>query len=76
MTNNIVQNQLLVSHFFILDSLFFLFTKKKKKGVARRAWSGNDNAEFTIRRTMEAEPTLRVTLPNHASDDLLDKLII
>lgn len=37
-------------------------------GVARRAWARNDNARFAIEREMEADPLLRVTLPNEASD--------
>ncbi|DAZ94151.1 TPA: hypothetical protein N0F65_007351 [Lagenidium giganteum] len=38
-------------------------------GVARRAWARNDNARFAIQREMEADPLLRVTLPNEANDD-------
>jgi urocanate hydratase len=34
-------------------------------GVCRRAWSGNDFALMNIKRQMEMEPGLRVTLPNH-----------
>lgn len=37
-------------------------------GVARRAWARNDNARFAIEREMEADPLLRVTLPNESSD--------
>ena len=44
-------------------------------GVARRAWARNDGAEFAIRRAMEIEPNLQVTLPNHADSNLLDKLL-
>lgn len=33
-------------------------------GVARRAWSGNQNAVFNIKRQMEFEPLLKVTVPN------------
>ena len=29
-----------------------------------RSWSGNDNAYSTIRRSMEMDPRLKVTLPN------------
>lgn len=44
-------------------------------GVARRAWSGNENAESTIRRTMKENPRLKITLPNHvACTSLLDDL--
>ena len=43
-------------------------------GVARRAWARNPGAEFAIRRAMDAEPLLTVTLPQHADDSLLDDL--
>jgi len=39
-------------------------------GVARRCWSGNDNARLAIQRAMEADPRLRVTLPNAVNPDL------
>lgn len=41
-------------------------------GVARRAWARNEPAEFAIRRAMEAEPRLRVTLPQRADGDLVE----
>jgi urocanate hydratase len=44
-------------------------------GVARRAWARNDGAEFAIRRAMELEPNLQVTLPHHTDPDLIDKLL-
>jgi urocanate hydratase len=43
-------------------------------GVARRAWARNEGAEFAIQRAMDSEPLLRVTLPNHMDDELLDSL--
>ena len=43
-------------------------------GVARRAWARNDGAEETIQRTMQTTPGLRVTLPNHCDDDLIESL--
>jgi len=43
-------------------------------GVCRRAWARNDNAEGAIRREMERNPQLKVTMPNHADEDLLAKL--
>ena len=33
-------------------------------GIARRNWARNENAIFAIQRAMEAEPLLKVTLPN------------
>ena len=35
-------------------------------GIARRGWARNPGAEWAIRRAMEAEPLLQVTLPEHA----------
>lgn len=37
-------------------------------GVARRSWSGNDNAIETIKRAMENCKQLRVTVPNIVND--------
>ncbi len=39
-------------------------------GIARRAWARNPNAEYAIRRAMELEPRLRVTIPAHTPDEL------
>jgi urocanate hydratase len=43
-------------------------------GISRRNWARNPNATFAIKRAMEANPGLIVTLPNLVSDDLLNKL--
>ena len=43
-------------------------------GVSRRSWARNKEANFAIKRAMEMEPNLKVTLPNVASDDILNKL--
>jgi len=42
-------------------------------GIARRSWARNDEAIFAIKRAMEAEPKLKVTLPNKADDELIGK---
>ncbi|NNC82755.1 MAG: urocanate hydratase [Flavobacteriales bacterium] len=39
-------------------------------GIARRSWARNDEALFAIKRAMEQEPKLRVTLPNLVNDSL------
>jgi len=44
-------------------------------GIARRAWARNPGAEFAIRKAMETEPGLQVTLPVHANDKLVDEAI-
>lgn len=43
-------------------------------GIARRSWARNEEAIFAIKRAMEQEPRLKVTLPNIADDSLLDGL--
>ena len=43
-------------------------------GIARRSWARNEEALFAIKREMERTPNLKVTLPNIADDDLIDKL--
>ncbi len=44
-------------------------------GVARRAWARNEGAEFAIRRAMDQEPGLTVTMPAHADDDLVNQAV-
>ena len=41
-------------------------------GISRRAWARNDGSIFAIKRAMEQNPSLKVTLPNKASSDLID----
>lgn len=41
-------------------------------GIARRSWARNQEAVFAIRRAMQREPKLKVTLPNMVDDALLD----
>jgi len=41
-------------------------------GIARRSWARNEEAVFAIKRAMESQPLLKVTLPNMVSDALLD----
>ena len=43
-------------------------------GIARRSWARNDEAIFAIKRAMETEPNLKVTIPNKVDDDLLNSL--
>ena len=40
-------------------------------GIARRSWARNKEAIFAIKRAMEAEPLLEVTLPNLVSDEVV-----
>jgi len=41
-------------------------------GITRRSWARNEEAVFAIKRAMELEPNLKVTLPNFAKDTLID----
>lgn len=43
-------------------------------GISRRSWARNEGAVFAIKRAMEQEPKLKVTLPNLVDDTLLDDL--
>ena len=43
-------------------------------GIARRNWARNPNATYAIKRAMEIEPNLKVTLPNSVDDHLLDSM--
>ncbi len=40
-------------------------------GIARRSWARNDEAIFTIKRAMEKEPLLLVTIPNIVDEDIV-----
>ncbi|MGG1921926.1 urocanate hydratase [Chryseobacterium sp. NRRL B-14798] len=40
-------------------------------GISRRSWARNEGAVFAIKRAMEAEPNLKVTLPNLVDENLL-----
>lgn len=44
-------------------------------GISRRSWARNPEANFAIKRAMEIQPLLRVTLPNFADQSLIDNLI-
>ena len=43
-------------------------------GISRRSWARNEGAVFAIKRAMEANPNLKVTLPNFADDQLIESL--
>ena len=40
-------------------------------GIARRSWARNEGARFAIEREMARTPSLRVTLPSEADDELI-----
>lgn len=43
-------------------------------GIARRSWARNPNADFAIRKAMEKEPLLKVTLPASVNDEVIEGL--
>ncbi|MBR2429476.1 MAG: urocanate hydratase, partial [Alistipes sp.] len=43
-------------------------------GIARRSWARNEGAMFAIKREMERTPLLKVTLPNLADMELINKV--
>ena len=44
-------------------------------GIARRNWARNKEAIFAIKREMNRNPMLKVTLPNIADNNLIEKII-
>ncbi len=44
-------------------------------GIARRSWARNQEAIFAIKRAMQEEPRLKVTLPNIVDESLLSDII-
>ncbi|WP_040281166.1 urocanate hydratase [Psychroserpens damuponensis] len=43
-------------------------------GISRRSWARNEEAIFAIKRAMENEPNLKVTLPNIVDHTLLNSI--
>ena len=43
-------------------------------GIARRSWARNENAQFAIKREMERNEKLKVTLAQSVDDILIDIL--
>ncbi len=44
-------------------------------GISRRNWARNEGATFTIKRAMEENPKLKVTLPNIADERIIDAVL-
>ncbi len=57
------------------DRLQSMLSWDVNNGVARRAWARNQGAEFAAAKAMENNQNLQITLPNHASDDIIDKAL-
>ena len=43
-------------------------------GISRRSWARNEGAVFAIKRAMEAEPNLKVTIPEFVDDQIIEQL--
>ena len=43
-------------------------------GIARRAWAQNPEAIFAIKRAMDYNPNLTVTVPSKVSKSLLERI--
>ena len=43
-------------------------------GISRRSWARNKEAIFAIKRAMQDNPQLKVTIPNFANDELINEL--
>jgi urocanate hydratase len=43
-------------------------------GIARRSWARNDSAMFAIKRAMEQNPELKVTVPSIPDNNIIDSL--
>ncbi|MDI1257277.1 MAG: urocanate hydratase [Flavobacterium sp.] len=41
-------------------------------GISRRSWARNEGAVFAIKRAMETQPLLKITIPNIVDDSILD----
>ncbi len=41
-------------------------------GISRRSWARNKESVFAIKRAMQENPLLKVTLPNFADDDIIE----
>jgi urocanate hydratase len=44
-------------------------------GIARRSWARNDEAIFAIKRAMDQNPNLKVTIPNLVDDGLIENIL-
>ena len=43
-------------------------------GIARRSWARNESARFAIKRAMQENPNLKITLPNLTDEKMMDGL--
>ena len=45
-----------------------------ENGIARRSWARNDEAMWTLKRAMDNDPDLRVTMPNIVDESILENI--
>ncbi|MEN8209746.1 MAG: urocanate hydratase, partial [Candidatus Fermentibacteria bacterium] len=43
-------------------------------GLARRSWARNEGAIYAVKKAMEAEPDMKITIPVLADESLLEGL--
>ncbi|MCK9256237.1 MAG: urocanate hydratase [Bacteroidales bacterium] len=43
-------------------------------GISRRNWARNEGAIFAIKRAMKEYPEMKITIPNFADDEIINKL--
>lgn len=80
--NSLKYNFLINDFFKVLDGsedaerrAYKMLNWDVSNGVARRAWSGNSNAQNTIKRAMEEDGKLKVTLANRVENrSIIDNL--
>ena len=41
-------------------------------GISRRSWARNEGAIFAIKRAMDVEPLLKVTIPELVDDEIIE----
>lgn len=54
--------------------IIMMFHWDVNNGISRRSWAQNKPAKFTIQQAMKENSDLKVTIPNEADENLLDKL--
>lgn len=55
-----------------LDSMIYWDVNN---GIARRSWAKNKGAEYAIKRAMDKNPKLTVTMPHHADENLVKEAL-
>ena len=43
-------------------------------GIARRSWARNKGAMFAVKRAMDQNKSLKITVPSQVKDELIDRL--